>query len=184
MYAAVVFNLHLNWLLMAFCRLDGSRVREEESRCRCTEQSNTETASRTCGGTLAGFNVPAPMLFCRIRALERGSRKPFAQERENGQENRQRRRRTDRGPAAMLFLFTHPLYQHSESRLPKVYARGTSARGESLVYLSLSLETRFRAASFRKFNRATPPHFIPDGHHPLTVNRAQVRRRINKMRKT
>ncbi|KYN11545.1 hypothetical protein ALC57_16329 [Trachymyrmex cornetzi] len=38
------------------------------------EQSNTETASRTCGGTLAGFNVPAPVLFCRIRASAREER--------------------------------------------------------------------------------------------------------------
>ncbi|EGI68241.1 hypothetical protein G5I_03337 [Acromyrmex echinatior] len=38
------------------------------------EQSNTETASRTCGGTLAGFNVPASVLFCRIRASAREER--------------------------------------------------------------------------------------------------------------
>jgi len=32
LYAAVVFNLHLNWLLMAFCRLDGSRTEETTER--------------------------------------------------------------------------------------------------------------------------------------------------------
>lgn len=39
LYAAVVFNLHLNWLLMAFCRSTGVELRHP-----VREQSNTKTA--------------------------------------------------------------------------------------------------------------------------------------------
>ncbi|KYN04580.1 hypothetical protein ALC62_04571 [Cyphomyrmex costatus] len=53
------------------------------------EQSNTETASRTCGGTLAGFNVPAPVLFCRIRAPAREEREQARGKAKEGTEEKE-----------------------------------------------------------------------------------------------
>lgn len=62
---------------------------------------------------------------CFFAGYERGARRPFAREgttkKERTKQEEEREREEKRTRAAMLFLFTHPLYQHSESRLPKVY---------------------------------------------------------------
>lgn len=137
------------------------------------EQSNTETASRTCGGTLAGFNVPAPVLFCRIRA-------PAREERERAREKaKEGRRKKERGRArrAMLFLFTHPLYQHSESRFPKVYGR-TNARERE--------ERRTRVVRFRREISEVRPgdasafRLFRQDHPLMTIPGRQVRRSLEK----
>ena len=60
LYATVVFNLHLNWLLMAFCRSTGV---EPWCAPRVREQSNTETFEWHT--TLARFNE-SPTLFSTL----------------------------------------------------------------------------------------------------------------------
>ena len=52
LYAALLFNLHLNWLLMAFCRLDRSRsaARERNSEGRASRvQRDKEGTPYTVG---------------------------------------------------------------------------------------------------------------------------------------
>jgi len=113
---------------MAFCRLDGSRTeRKEKERPSPVHTGNSQILKRP--------RERAAELSCRVQCTGAGAFLPDTREeragpsREKGRQRksernkkkREREREEKRTRAAMLFLFTHPLYQHSESRLPKVY---------------------------------------------------------------
>lgn len=162
MYAAVVFNLHLNWLLMAFCRLNGSRTEKAAERRRIAAAAAVARASGNSQILKRPRERVAELLpgsMYRRRCFFAGYERPrerSASERARERENGRREKEGGREPAAMLFLFTHPLYQHSESRTPEGIRQNERTRErtrrESLVH--------FRAAKFRKFDQTPRRCFI------------------------
>jgi hypothetical protein len=180
---------------MAFCRLDGSRTKEAEERVperrrrhrrRCTASENSQILKRPrervaelLPGSMyrrryffAGYERPREECESSAREKRKSERK-IERSRE-----REREREKARGKESPPRCFScSPIrYINIPNRDSRRYTVRRAREDESRS----SLETRFRAARFRKFNQATPPRFVLDEIILLTITGTRIRQRIDR----
>lgn len=178
---AVVFNLHLNWLLMAFCRLDGSR----------TERKEKESPSPVHTGNSQILKRPRERvaeLSCRVQCTGAGAFLPDTREeragpsREKGRQRKVEKERMKEGERSRrelgprCFSCSPIRYINIPNRDSRRY---TVERASARTWVVLLVRPLPRRERFRKFARATPPRFVSDKIIPPTITGVQARRKID-----